>query len=137
MNPVRRRILVIDGDAATRNFAARALREEGFLVTAVGDGPSALHALEQDGFALIITELRLPGPLDGLTAARQARAARPALRCLFMSAGPAAPVWDNRDADDFIAKPFFRRELVGCVFELLQRPVAAGDVADHSGQPCP
>lgn len=135
MNPVRRRILVIDADAAIRAFIDRSLSEEGFAVTAVADGPAALHAIERDPFALIISELRLPGPLDGLATARRARAVRPGLRCLFMSASPAVPVWDNREADDFIAKPFFRRELVGCVFELLQRAGSPDSGAGNPEQP--
>lgn len=135
MNPVRRRILVIDGDAATRTLIVRALRAEGFLVTAVDDGSAALRALEHDAFALLITELHLPGPLDGLTTARQARAVRPTLRCLFMSALSAVPVWDNREADDFIAKPFVRRDLVGCVFELLHRPMPGSDAGERNERP--
>ena len=31
------------------------------------------------------------------------------------------------ELEDFIAKPFRRRELVGCVFELLQRDAAGGE----------
>ena len=63
-----------------------------------------------------------------MTAIRQARARQPGLKCLFTSGFSPTPLPDNVELEDFIAKPFDRRNLVGCVFELLQRDAAVGDV---------
>ena len=41
---------------------------------------------------------------------------------------PQRPTWSQHDNDDFIAAPFNRRDLLGCIFELLQR----GGGIDHS-----
>jgi two-component system OmpR family response regulator len=121
MNPVQREILIIDGDEGARTLIGQILAEQGFAVTSVGDGSAALRWIEAKSFGLVITETRLPGPLDGIMMMRLARAQRPGLRCLFTS-GFAFPMTSgNAEIDDFIAKPFHRRELVGCVFELLQR----------------
>lgn len=121
MGPVGRSILVVENDERVRAIIEQTLSEEGFAVTAVGDGASALKALEREDFALAVMEVSLPGAIDGIAAARRARAMRPALRCLFTARFPPGSVWDNPDSDDFIARPFDRRELLGCVFELLHR----------------
>jgi DNA-binding response OmpR family regulator len=47
----------------------------------------------------------------------------------LFTCGFAARPWNNVELDDFIAKPFRRRELVGCVFELLQRDAAGSSAA--------
>ncbi len=59
--------------------------------------------------------------LDGVTTVRQARVRQPALRALFTAEAALGPRWDNAELDDFIAAPFHRRELLGCVFEVLHR----------------
>jgi DNA-binding response OmpR family regulator len=136
MNPVQREILVIDGDERTRTLIEQTLAEQGFTVTAVRDGASALRRIEAKPFALVVAEIRLPGSLDGMTTLQYARAQQPGLKCLFTSGfAPARPL-NNLDLDDFIAKPFRRRELVGCVFELIQRDAVAGGAVNTDIEYC-
>ena len=136
MNPLQREILVIDGDEGTRVLMGQILAEQGFAVTAVGDGSTALRRIEAKPFALVVAEIRLPGALDGMTTIRQARARQPGLKCLFTSGFAPAPLSNNVELEDFIAKPFHRRDLVGCVFELLQRDAAMGGVVDADLEYC-
>jgi DNA-binding response OmpR family regulator len=126
MNPVLREILVVDGDERARTLIKHTLAEQGFAVTVVGDGDSALRRIKAKPFALVVSEIQLPGSLDGMTTLQYARAQQPGLKCLFTSEFAPARSWNNVDLNDFIAKPFRRRELVGCVFELMQRDAAAG-----------
>jgi len=128
MNPVQGEILVIDGDDAVRALIEQTLAQQGFTVTAVEDGGSALRLIEAKPFALVVTEVALPGPLDGITTMRQAKVRQPELKCLFTSGFAPARLWNSVGLEDYIAKPFRRRELLGCVFELLQRDAAADDV---------
>jgi DNA-binding response OmpR family regulator len=126
MNPVQREILVIDGDERARALIEQTLAEQGFAVTAVGDGEAALRRIEAKPYALVVSEIRLPGSLDGMTTLRHARAEQPELKCLFTSRFAPGHPWNNVELEDFIAKPFRRRELVGCVFELLHRDGPGG-----------
>ena len=126
MNSEQREILVIDGDERARALIEQTLAEQGFAVTAVGDGEAALRRIEAKPYALVVSEIRLPGSLDGMTTLRHARAEQPELKCLFTSRFAPAPLWNNVELEDFIAKPFRRRELVGCVFELLHRDGPGG-----------
>jgi DNA-binding response OmpR family regulator len=131
MNPVAREILVVDGDANERASIEQVLLREGFDVTAVADGTSALRQIEAKPFALVVAEIGLPGLLDGVTTMRLARAKRPRLKCLFTSAFVPTRLWGDDELDDFIAKPLDRRELLGCVFELLERGSPTENIAAH------
>ncbi len=129
MYPVEQEILVIDGDEVARAAIEQTLLEEGFAVTAVADGHAALRQIETKPFGLMVAETHLPGTLDGFTTLRQARALQPSLKCLFTSRFAPPPPWRSAQLDEFIAKPFHRRELLGCVFELLERDRAPSGIA--------
>ncbi|HRK19575.1 MAG TPA: response regulator [Hyphomicrobiaceae bacterium] len=81
------RILLADDDAAMRDLAKRALLADGHEVTVVQDGQDALEAIEADpkAFDLLISDVQMPG-LDGLSLARSAVQANPALRIVLMTA---------------------------------------------------
>jgi two-component system, NtrC family, response regulator AtoC len=129
MYPVEQEILVVDGDETARALIAQTLVDQGFAVAAVADGNAALRQIETKPFAVVIAEIRLPGTLDGLTTVHQARALQPRLKCLFTSRFAPAPPWCNDELDEFIAKPFHPRELLGCVFELVERDAAPESAA--------
>jgi DNA-binding response OmpR family regulator len=126
MYPDGNQILVIDDDAGRRRMSERILIAEGFAVTAVPEGFSAIRAAQRRRFALAIAAVSLPGTLDGLVTMRQLRACQPWLKALFTGDVASRPRRTDRDRDDFIAAPFRGRDLLGCVFELLQRHVAHG-----------
>lgn len=127
MDENRQRILIVESEAKQREQAAQILAAEGFAVTAVADGFSAIRAAACPGrFALAVVAAELPGSLDGAATLRQVRARQPGLRALYTGDIRALPPRLDRDRDESIAAPFLRRELLGCVFELLQRGGAKG-----------
>jgi two-component system torCAD operon response regulator TorR len=129
MYPDSHEILVMDHDEARRETIAAILRDEGFPVTTVADGFAGLRAIGEDRISLVVAAMHLPGTLDGVATMRRARAKRPAVRFLLVADYPDVPVWPTHDADDVIAAPFHRWELLGCVFELLGRD-ERGDAID-------
>ena len=131
MYPEGHHILIVDSHAARRQLCERVLAEEGFAVTAVAEGFSAVRVATHRRFALGIVAVRLPGTLDGMSTVDLIRARQPWLKALFTDRGPQRPALPEAGCDDFIATPFKGRELLGCVFELLQR----GDPlrCDHDG----
>jgi DNA-binding response OmpR family regulator len=126
MYPDGQNVLIVDHDLGRRQSIERILAEEGFVVTAVAEGFAALRAAGKRRFALIIAAVDLPGTLDGVTTVRRLRARQPRLKALFTGEFARGPRWSSRDYDEFIAAPFHRRELLGCVFELLQRDSLPG-----------
>ena len=115
------RILIIDDDPEICALLGSMLRREGFPVSTAEDGPSALEMLRRDGFDLLITDIGLPPPMDGIETVRRARECIPGIRSLFISGGGDAR-WDDPDRDDFVSKPFNAREVLGCIWELFSRP---------------
>ena len=134
MYPEAEHILVIDSDPRRRELTKEVLAAEGFAVTAVADGFSAIRVAGRQRFALVVAALRLPGTLDGAGTLRQLRARQPGLKALFTGELAARSLRPERECDEFISAPFDRRELLGCVFELLQRGAAArlGIGGEHS-----
>ena len=132
MYPEAQQIIVIDSDERRRQLSARVLGEEGFAVTAVAEGFSAIRAAGRCRFALALAAVQLPGTIDGPTTVRQVRARQPWLKALFTGDVAGRPWWPDPYCDDFIAAPFHRRVLLGCVFELLQREVGHTSRRDRS-----
>ncbi len=114
-------ILVIDNEAERREQSQRILAAEGFAVTVAAEGLSAIRAAASGRFALAVIATQLPGSLDGVATLRQLRARQPWLKALFAGEPAARPAGSDRERDDFIPAPFARRELIGCVLELLER----------------
>ena len=72
-------ILIVEDRQSLRRMLERALAGEGHRVTAVQDGEAAVDHLEQTGFDLVLTDLKLPGitGLEVLAASRRSQPATP------------------------------------------------------------
>jgi len=123
------RILIVEDEATIRDLLEALLSQEGFVVESAPNGLSALALLEQRPFALMVTDVVLPGELDCVATVRYARARHPELKSLFIS-GRLGPVCDDSEQDDFVSKPFHARELLGCIWELLLRDTPKHRVND-------
>jgi two-component system, OmpR family, response regulator len=108
-----RRILVIEDDAATREYIAKGLREAGFVVDTCGQGNDGLYMATTGPYDAIVLDRSLPG-LDGLSVLKALRAAGAETPVLILSA--LAQV-DERvkglraGGDDYLSKPFSLAEL--------------------------
>src|SRR5260370_41734317 len=131
MYPEGKQILVIDDDTRRRQLIERILIEEGFAVTAVAQGFSAIRAVAGGPFALAIAAVDLPGTLDGAATLRQIRARQPGLKALFTGdvvqwRRPPDPL-----GDDLFPPPFPPPALPCALFALLPRAILQGQT------PCP
>src|SRR5215813_1455595 len=78
-------ILVADDEPGVRESLAEVLRDAGYEVETAADGRAAIAALEGRDFALVVTDLRMPGA-DGLAVLRRAREISPQTLVLVMTA---------------------------------------------------
>lgn len=79
-------ILLVDDEPLIRMVASEELEELGYTVIGVGDGPAALKVLNSKRpINLLITDVGLPGGMNGRQLAEAARASRPGLEVLFIT----------------------------------------------------
>lgn len=104
----RPRILVVEDEFLIRLTLAEALADDGFDVTEAGDAAEAEAILrEQAPFALMLTDIHLPGGVDGLMLVERVRAVAPALPVIYMTGRPdALRRTVSGPLDVFIAKPY-------------------------------
>lgn len=115
------RVLVAEDDRAIRESVTRALELEGYAVTSVGDGASALvRAGEAD---LLLLDVMMPG-VDGLTVCKVLRGQGSDIPILIVTA--RTETLDrvsglDAGADDYVLKPFELVELLARMRALLRR----------------
>ena len=79
-------VLLVEDDADVRLMTERILRRKGYDVACVSTAEEALERLGSGGNCdLLLTDIVLPGGMDGAQLANQARLLRPGLKMLFMS----------------------------------------------------
>src|ERR1700754_2616340 len=79
------RILVADDEPGLREFVTDSLERDDHAVVAAKDGREAAKLLDERGFDLVITDLKMPG-LDGMAILRKVRAEQPEVEVIMMTA---------------------------------------------------
>ena len=114
------RILVIDDEPIIRLDAREILEDAGYVVTEAASADEALPLLA-DGEATeaILTDINMPGTLDGLELARIVDGLMPEIAIVLMS-GKELPRRENLPLKaTFVAKPFSASALLQRVAEAL------------------
>jgi two-component system alkaline phosphatase synthesis response regulator PhoP len=117
------RILVVEDEPTIATGLRDDLELEGFAVEVVDDGKVALGRILEEKFDLILLDLMLPG-MDGLDVCRQARLKGNRTPVIMLTAkGQEADkvVGLELGADDYITKPFSRREVLARIKAVLRR----------------
>ncbi len=114
-------ILVVEDEAIMRESLRDWLTESGYQVATVENGEEALETLTEQDFGLLILDLRLPGK-DGLHVLKEARARRPELKGIIITAYPSletAVEAMKGGAVDYLAKPVDLNQLERMIQETL------------------
>ncbi|MGZ3374965.1 MAG: ATP-binding protein [Phenylobacterium sp.] len=121
--PDRARILLVEDDARVRRQAELQLKSLGYDVTASANGADALTLLDEASrFDLLVTDIVMPGGINGRQLANQARARFPDLPILFTSGySDEALVRAARltARTSFLPKPYRRARLAEAIREAL------------------
>lgn len=124
-----KRILIVEDDRDIVELVRYNLEQEGFQVSAVGDGSSGLAQIRKSPPDLLILDLMLP-KFSGLEVCKAVRR-EPALNRLPILMLTARGEESDRvvglelGADDYVTKPFSPRELMARIKALLRRTADA------------
>src|SRR5512144_2335731 len=128
------RVLVVEDDEAIADVLRRSLRAEGHEVRSAGDGAEALTAAEQFSPDLVVLDLGLPR-LDGVEVCRRLRADSDVPILMLTARTETENRVEGLDsgADDYLVKPFERRELLARIRALLRRRPPRGTASLEVG----
>ncbi|WP_419898797.1 PAS domain-containing protein [Roseomonas sp. USHLN139] len=118
-----RTILVVDDEAVVRGMVVEVLQEQGCRPLEAEDGASALEILRGPaGIDLLLTDVGLPGGMNGRQLADAARQLRPGLKVLFITGYAENAALDGSQIEpgmEVLTKPFSVERLAGRVQALL------------------
>ncbi|MDH4272824.1 MAG: response regulator transcription factor [Candidatus Aminicenantes bacterium] len=117
------RILIVEDEPTIATGLRDDLELEGYTVEVADDGTVALRRILEGKFDLVLLDLMLPG-MDGLDVCRQARSKGDRTPVIMLTAkGQEVDkvVGLELGADDYITKPFSRREVLARIKAVLRR----------------
>ncbi|MBN2655704.1 MAG: response regulator [Spirochaetales bacterium] len=119
-------ILVIDDDEHIRELINIMLEGEGHTVVQAEDGMVGLKKLEEETFDLIITDIIMPNQ-EGIETIVQIKGKTPGIKILAISGGGRIgstnylTLAENFGVDRTMSKPFYHKDFVDCIRELLEQ----------------
>jgi two-component system, OmpR family, response regulator RegX3 len=125
------KILVVEDEKSLSEPLAYLLRREGYEVSVVDNGLSAIDAVDQAPPDLMLLDLMLPG-LAGTEVCREVRT-RSSLPIIMLTAKDSEidiVVGLELGADDYVTKPYSSRELLARIKAVLRRRSTDPDTAD-------
>jgi CheY-like chemotaxis protein len=111
-------VLVVEDDEALRAFTSEALREMGYRVVDAPSGKAALEIVGGEEIDLLLTDVVMPGGVNGRQLADAALKLRPKLKVLFMTGYTRNAIVHHGRLDPglhMIGKPFTYPELARAV----------------------
>jgi two-component system cell cycle response regulator CtrA len=130
------RVLIVEDDTATSASIELVLKAEGFICDTTDLGEDGLEIGKLYDYDIIILDLMLPD-IDGYEVLRRLRAARVRTPILILS---GLGELDHKikglgfGADDFLTKPFDKRELVARIHAIVRRAKGHSESIIRSGR---
>ncbi len=112
--------MIVEDEFLIRATLVEVLEDEGYEVVATESGEEALELVRSDGgIALMLTDMHLAGPMDGVTLAAAVRGVRGGMPVIFMTGRPdRVPALDPR-TEAMVSKPYSASDIVGAMAHLL------------------
>ena len=122
------RVLLVEDEEFVRETSAEGLRSFGFEVIEAASADDAIRQIERVArWDFMVTDVRMPGSLDGIDAALYARSRHPNMPIIIVSGYPHKYVERMQQfspAVVFINKPYFIGSIVEAAERLLGRSFA-------------
>lgn len=118
------RALVVDDEPDLVEIATLYLIDMGFEVTKAADGPSAVKLGESQMFDLLLTDVLMPGGINGAQLAEILQSGQPDLKILLASGFPSQALVEQKHVtipNVLLTKPYFRRDFEEAVCLTMER----------------
>jgi CheY-like chemotaxis protein len=116
-------VLVVDDEPTVRMLVAEVLADLGYTAIEAADGAAGLHVLQSDTrIDLLVTDVGLPGGMNGRQLADAARVMRPGLKVLFITGYAENAVLSHGHLDPgmhVLTKPFAMEVLASRIKQLI------------------
>jgi CheY-like chemotaxis protein len=116
------RVLLVEDEPMVREMIVETLRDEGLDVIEAATGDQAVDLLEEPSdIDVLVTDVRMPGKIDGIDVAVRARELHPGIAIIVVS-GYAVDLWERLEKLDpppvFLRKPYRTKEVLEVVRQL-------------------
>lgn len=120
------KVLAVDDEYDLLEVASAYLEDMGFEVIAATNGEQAMKSIESNpDIELLITDIVMPGGMNGTELSKKAKKKLPNIKILYMSGFPSGVIADKSgtalDAP-LLTKPYSMNELSSALEELLYEP---------------
>ena len=118
----RQTVLIVEDEVLIRMSSAATLEDAGFRILEAGSSAEALQILAANkDIDILMTDVRLPGEMDGLDLVALVHRVHPDIRAIVVSGNTSAEDASNAGAIGFLPKPYMAHSLVCAVNELIAR----------------
>ena len=119
-------VLIVDDEPSIRMLVAEVLEDLGYTAIEAADAASGLKVLQSDvRIDLLVTDVGLPGGMNGRQMADAGRVSRPGLKVLFITGYAENAAVGNGHLEPGMAvltKPFVMEVLASRIKELIAAP---------------
>jgi CheY-like chemotaxis protein len=119
-------VLIVDDEPSVRMLVTEVLEDLGYTAIEAADGPAGLKVLQSNvRIDLLVTDVGLPGGMNGRQVADAGRVVRPGLKVLFITGYAENAVLGNGHLEpgmQVLTKPFVMETLASRIKDLIAGP---------------
>lgn len=102
----KRTVLVVDDEPFIRLYACGVMEVAGYSTMEAGDAAEAMRMLADGRISVVITDIEMPGSMDGLALAHRVRATWPSIAVIVASGHRLPLPHELPEESEFLSKPF-------------------------------
>jgi CheY-like chemotaxis protein len=117
-------VLIVDDEEDLLEIARAYLTEMGYSAITANNAATALEAIAQyDGIELMVTDIIMPGGMNGVELAERARKVKPSLKVIYSSGFPADALMEKNGTmvdGPLLRKPYHRGEFNSLIQRIME-----------------
>ena len=114
------KIMIVDDEPLIRMYARQIVEEAGYSAVEAANADDALQLLAEDGVTALVTDVQMPGSMDGLELARSVKASWPEIAVIVMSGRRLPRPSELPENTRFLSKPFSEQRLVDVLADAVE-----------------